>query len=64
MSIERAGACLFGIRSYGCHINGYVKKEGQFYLWIARRSKNKQTYPNMLDNFVIGHFFEKAIFCL
>ncbi|CAF0740186.1 unnamed protein product [Brachionus calyciflorus] len=54
MSIERAGACLFGTRSYGCHINGYIKKNNEYFMWIARRSKTKQTYPFMLDNFVAG----------
>ena len=51
-TIERSAASLFGIKQYGCHVNGYVKKNGAYYLWIARRSKTKQTYPGMLDNFV------------
>jgi hypothetical protein len=50
--IERASVSLFGIKSYGCHVNGYIKKDGQYYLWIARRSYQKPTYPGMLDNFV------------
>lgn len=50
--IERAASSLVGVRSYGSHINGYVKKNGQYYMWIARRSKTKQTFPYMLDNFV------------
>jgi 8-oxo-dGTP pyrophosphatase MutT (NUDIX family) len=53
-SIERAAASIFGIRSYGCHINGYIKRNGEYFMWIARRSKTKQTYPGMLDNFVAG----------
>lgn len=52
MSLERAAAHIFGIKAYGCHINGYIKKDGQYFIWIARRSKTKQTYPYMLDNFV------------
>jgi 8-oxo-dGTP pyrophosphatase MutT (NUDIX family) len=52
--IERAAHTILGIKSYGCHINGYVKKGGKYFMWIARRSKTKQTYPNMLDNFVAG----------
>ena len=62
-SIERSAASLFGIRQYGCHVNGYVKKSGVYYLWIARRSKTKQTYPGMLDNFVsVKIFFEFICF--
>ena len=51
-TIERSAASLLGIRQYGCHINGYVKKDGLYYIWIAKRSTDKQTYPGMLDNFV------------
>jgi hypothetical protein len=50
--IERSSVNIFGIKAYGCHINGYVKKNNQYFMWIARRSKTKPTYPNMLDNFV------------
>lgn len=52
-SMERAAVSLFGIKGYGCHINGYVRDEnGVYKMWIARRSKTKQTYPGKLDNFV------------
>lgn len=51
-SLERAGASLFGIKCYGCHINGYIKKNNEYFMWIARRSFTKPTYPGMLDNFV------------
>jgi D-hexose-6-phosphate mutarotase len=51
-NIERSVAGMFSIKCYGCHINGYVKKDKQYYLWIAKRSKTKQTYPSMFDNFV------------
>lgn len=52
--LERAAATLFGIKQYGCHINGYIKKNGLYFMWIAKRSKTKQTYPGMLDNFTAG----------
>jgi hypothetical protein len=51
-TIERSASVLFGIKCYGCHINGYVKKDNGYFMWIARRSKTKPTYPGMLDNFV------------
>lgn len=54
--IERAASSRFGIIAYGSHINGYVKNDGKYYMWIARRAKNKPTYPNMLDNFVMFAF--------
>lgn len=52
--IERAASSLFGVNTYGCHINGYVKKDKKISMWIARRSKTKPTFPGMLDNFVAG----------
>ena len=52
-TIERSAAGIFGIRQSGVHVNGYTIVDNEYYLWIAKRSKTKQTYPGMLDNFVI-----------
>ncbi|KAJ3033435.1 hypothetical protein HK097_004849, partial [Rhizophlyctis rosea] len=56
MQIERSAAGCLGIRAYGCHLNGYTRdaQTGELKMWIARRSKTKQTYPGMLDNIVGG----------
>uniref|UniRef100_A0A0D9XCG9 Nudix hydrolase domain-containing protein n=1 Tax=Leersia perrieri TaxID=77586 RepID=A0A0D9XCG9_9ORYZ len=53
-SLERAAAPYFGIKAYGVHMNGYVEKEGEKFLWIAKRSDTKQTFPGMLDHLVAG----------
>lgn len=54
-SLERAAVPYFGTKAYGVHINGYVSKpNGGKYLWVARRSMAKQTYPGMLDHLVAG----------
>ncbi|KAK3431135.1 nudix hydrolase 20, chloroplastic [Eucalyptus grandis] len=53
-SLERAAAPYFGIKAYGVHMNGYVEKDGQEYLWIGKRSQVKPTYPGMLDHLVAG----------
>ena len=42
----------FGVITYGCHINGYTYKNGEMMMWVAKRSPTKQTYPNLLDQFV------------
>ena len=53
--IERAAVGIFGVLSFGCHINGFVKdKDGSYRIWLARRSKTKQTFPGMLDNLSAG----------
>ncbi|TPX39532.1 hypothetical protein SeLEV6574_g07144 [Synchytrium endobioticum] len=55
LKIERAAQGIFGIRSYGCHLNGYViDQDGSMKMWIARRSYKKQTWPGFLDNIVGG----------
>jgi hypothetical protein len=43
--IERAAVSLLGVRSYGCHINGYTDSG---HMWVQRRSKTKQTWPGYL----------------
>lgn len=35
-------------------MNGYVEKDGKKFLWIAKRSQQKSTYPGMLDHLVSG----------
>ncbi|KAL5982776.1 Beta-galactosidase 10 [Asimina triloba] len=53
-SLERAAAPYFGIKAYGVHMNGYVNRSGQKYLWLGRRSDQKPTFPGMLDHLVAG----------
>ncbi|KAJ9548922.1 hypothetical protein OSB04_021465 [Centaurea solstitialis] len=53
-SLERAAAPYFGIKAYGIHMNGYVERDGQKYLWAGKRSETKPTYPGMLDHLVAG----------
>lgn len=57
-------AGLFGIIQYGVHVNGYTKdKNGELQMWIAKRSKTKQTFPDMYDNMVSLDFcFETCRF--
>lgn len=51
--MERAATPVFGISSFGCHLNAYVKDlDGTVKMWIARRSITKQTWPGYLDNCV------------
>ncbi|KAG9459328.1 hypothetical protein H6P81_003836 [Aristolochia fimbriata] len=53
-SLERAAAPYFGIKAYGVHMNGYVKRGGQKFLWVGKRSNRKPTYPGLLDHLVAG----------
>lgn len=52
--VERAMASFLGIRAWGGHMNGYVRKEDGLHMWVARRAFDKPTYPGQLDNMVAG----------
>lgn len=55
MLVERAAAPFLGIRSWGVHMTGYVRRpDGGLDLWIAERAHDKPTYPGELDNMVAG----------
>jgi isopentenyldiphosphate isomerase len=54
MRIERAACPHFGIRAFGVHLSGFVRKADGLHMWIARRAYDKPTFPGMLDNMVAG----------
>ncbi len=54
MQIERAACPTLGVRAWGVHVNGYVRRGDHLFMWVARRAANKPTYPRMLDNMVAG----------
>ncbi len=54
MQLERAAAPSFGIRAFGVHLNGYVRKADGLHMWVARRARDKATFPGQLDNMVAG----------
>jgi isopentenyldiphosphate isomerase len=54
IDIERSCTGLIGTRTYGTHLNGYRIIQGEYYIWVAKRSKTKQTWPGMLDNCCAG----------
>ena len=50
LEVERSASAIFGIVTSGVQLLCYVEDEkGHIRLWIAKRSKKKQTYPGMLD---------------
>jgi isopentenyldiphosphate isomerase len=54
MQMERAAFPCLGMRAYGVHMNGFVRDGRKLKMWIARRARNKPTFPGMLDNMVAG----------
>jgi len=55
-TIERSASPLFGVVTYGVHMTAYFYSgpQRELKIWVPRRSRNKQTYPGMLDNTVAG----------
>ncbi len=53
-TIERAAASLLGIKKYGIHINAWVEKQGELFIWVAKRALDKFTFPGKLDHLVAG----------
>ncbi len=54
LQMERAACPRFGVRAWGVHMNGYVRRNGALFLWVATRARDKPTFPGMLDNMVAG----------
>jgi isopentenyldiphosphate isomerase len=52
--IDRSSSSTFGVRAFGQHLNGYVIKNQQTYLWVAKRASEKITFPGKLDHIVAG----------
>jgi len=52
--IERAAVSFFGLRGYGVHVNGLVRKAGNIYVWVAKRAMGKPFWPGKLDQMVAG----------
>ena len=45
---------LRGIRAFGVHLNGYLRRADGLHLWVSRRARDKKVAPGKLDNMVAG----------
>ncbi|MCB1788701.1 MAG: DUF4743 domain-containing protein [Gammaproteobacteria bacterium] len=52
--IDRAAAAYFGVRSYGQHLNGFVRRDDGVHMWLGRRARDRLLFPGALDNMVAG----------
>jgi 8-oxo-dGTP pyrophosphatase MutT (NUDIX family) len=52
--IDRAAVPLFGIASFGVHVNGFVRRGDGIHLWIGRRAQDRAVAPGKLDNLIAG----------
>lgn len=52
--IDRASAAYFGVRSFGQHLNGFVRRADGIHMWLGRRARDRLLFPGALDNMVAG----------
>ena len=52
--MDRAAAAYFGVRAFGQHLNGYVRRDDGIHMWLGRRARDRLIYPGRLDNMVAG----------
>ena len=53
-TLDRAAAPHFGVRAFGQHLNGYVRRRDELLVWVARRARDKWNFPGRLDQVVAG----------
>lgn len=54
LEIERAAANFLGIKTFGVHLNGLVRKADGIHVWVGTRSLDKPFWPGQLDQMVAG----------
>ncbi|MDR3449472.1 MAG: DUF4743 domain-containing protein [Alphaproteobacteria bacterium] len=52
--IDRVAVPWFGVRAWGVHVNGYVRKPDGIHMWIGERAKDRPASPGKLDNIIGG----------
>lgn len=53
-TLDRAAAPYFGVRAFGQHLNGYVRRRDELLVWVATRARDKWNFPGRLDQMVAG----------
>lgn len=54
LEIERAATNFMGIKTFGIHVNGLVRKADGIHVWVGTRSLDKPFWPGQLDQMVAG----------
>ncbi len=54
LEIERAATNFMGVKTFGIHVNGLVRKPDGIHVWTGTRSLDKPFWPGKLDQMVAG----------
>ena len=52
--MDRGALPALGVRAAGVHMNGFVRRDGGPWLWVARRAADKVLDPGKLDHVAAG----------
>ena len=53
-TVDRGALPLLGIRAWGAHCNGLVRRDDGWHLWVARRAADRPLDPGKLDHLAAG----------
>ena len=53
LKVQRLIGPFFGFQFFGVHLNGFLKKNNKYFMWVGRRTK-KGNFPNDLDQIAAG----------
>ena len=52
--VDRGAASWFGFRAFGQHLNGYVRRGEELFMWVGKRAGDRRIFPGRLDQLVAG----------
>ena len=52
--VDRSMASWFGFRTFGQHLNGFLRRGDEVLMWIGRRARDRRLFPGRLDQLVAG----------
>jgi 8-oxo-dGTP pyrophosphatase MutT (NUDIX family) len=52
--LDRAAVPWFGVKGFGVHVNGFVRKKDGIHIWIGHRSGDRLIDPGKMDNMIGG----------
>ena len=52
--LDRVAVPWFGVRAFGVHVNGFVRKKDGIYIWVGERALDRRVDPGKLDNMIGG----------
>jgi len=53
LKVQRLVGPFFGFQFFGVHVNGFLKENNKYFMWVGRRSK-KGNFPNDFDQIAAG----------